>query len=49
MRRYDNKHIRATVSAILLLGEVLLFLPIRLYTSSVLIRSIAVVSAVANC
>jgi hypothetical protein len=49
VRRYDNEHIRATVSVILLLGDVLLFLPIRLYMSSVLIRSIAVVSAVANC
>jgi len=38
-RRYDNKHIRATVSAIFLLGDVLIFLPIMLYTSSLLIKS----------
>jgi solute:Na+ symporter, SSS family len=38
-RRYDNKHIRATVSAIFLLGDVLIFLPIMLYTSSLLIRT----------
>ena len=38
-RRYHNKHIRGTVSAIFLLGDVLIFLPIMLYTSSLLIRS----------
>jgi len=38
-RRYHNKHIRATVSAIFLLGDVLIFLPIMLYTSSLLIKS----------
>lgn len=38
-RRYNNKHIRATVSAIFLLGDVLIFLPIMLYTSSLLIKS----------
>jgi len=38
-RRYDNKHIRATVSAIFLLGDVLIFLPIMLYTSSLLIKT----------
>lgn len=38
-RRYQNKHIRATVSAIFLLGDVLIFLPIMLYTSSLLIKS----------
>lgn len=37
-RRYNNNHIRATVSAIFLLGGVLLFLPIMLYTSSLLIK-----------
>lgn len=38
-RRYDNKHIRATVSGIFLLGDVLIFLPIMLYTSSLLIKT----------
>lgn len=38
-RRYDNKHIRATVATIFLLGDVLIFLPIMLYTSSLLIRT----------
>ena len=38
-RRYHNKHIRATVSAIFLLGDVMIFLPIMLYTSSLLIKS----------
>src|SRR3954471_11436643 len=38
-RRYQNKHIRATVSAIFLLGDVLIFLPIMLYTSSLLIKT----------
>lgn len=38
-RRYHNKHIRGTVSAIFLLGDVLIFLPIMLYTSSLLIKS----------
>ncbi len=38
-RRYNNKHIRATVSAIFLLGDVLIFLPIMLYTSSLLIKT----------
>ncbi|HVS51984.1 MAG TPA: sodium/solute symporter [Opitutaceae bacterium] len=38
-RRYHNKNIRATVSAIFLLGDVLIFLPIMLYTSSLLIKT----------
>ncbi len=38
-RRYDNKHIRATVASIFLLGDVLIFLPIMLYTSSLVIKS----------
>jgi len=38
-RRYHNKHIRATVASIFLLGDVLIFLPIMLYTSSLLIKS----------
>jgi solute:Na+ symporter, SSS family len=37
-RRYHSKHIRATVASIFLLGDVLIFLPIMLYTSSLLIR-----------
>ncbi|PTY07588.1 SLC5 family protein [Opitutaceae bacterium EW11] len=38
-RRYDNKHIRGTVATIFLLGDVLIFLPIMLYTSSLLIKT----------
>jgi SSS family solute:Na+ symporter len=38
-RRYDNKHIRATVASIFLLGDVLIFLPIMLYTSSLVIKT----------
>ena len=38
-RRYQNKHIRGTVSAIFLLGDVLIFLPIMLYTSALLIKT----------
>ena len=38
-RRYSSKHIRATVASIFLLGDVLIFLPIMLYTSSLLIRT----------
>jgi len=38
-RRYDNKHIRATVATIFLLGDVLIFLPIMLYTSSLVIKT----------
>jgi solute:Na+ symporter, SSS family len=41
-RRYDNKHIRATVATIFLLGDVLIFLPIMLYTSSLLIKTMFV-------
>ncbi|HYP17226.1 MAG TPA: SLC5 family protein [Opitutus sp.] len=37
-RRYRNKHIRATVAGIFLLGDVLIFLPIMLYTSSLVIK-----------
>lgn len=36
-RRYGNQHIRATVASIFLLGNVLLFLPAMLYTSSLVI------------
>lgn len=39
-RRYDNKHIRATVGAIFLLGNVFIFLPAMLYTSSLLMQSL---------
>lgn len=40
-RRYDgNKHIRATVGGIFLLGSVLIFLPAMLYTSSLLMKSL---------
>ena len=38
-RRYNNKHIRATVASIFLLGDVLIFLPIMLYTSSLLFKT----------
>jgi len=38
-RRYNNKHIRSTVATIFLLGDVLIFLPIMLYTSSLLIKT----------
>ena len=38
-RRYNNKHIRATVASIFLLGDVFIFLPIMLYTSSLVIKT----------
>jgi SSS family solute:Na+ symporter len=38
-RRYHSKHIRATVGTIFLLGDVLIFLPIMLYTSSLVIKT----------
>lgn len=38
-RRYNNKHIRATVGSIFLLGDVFIFLPAMLYTSSLLLKS----------
>jgi len=38
-RRYNNKHIRATVATIFLLGDVLIFLPIMLYTSALVLQS----------
>ncbi|MFZ5496760.1 MAG: SLC5 family protein [Verrucomicrobiota bacterium] len=38
-RRYGNKHVRATVGSIFLLGDVFIFLPTMLYTSSLLLRS----------
>ncbi len=39
-RRYQNKHIRATVGSIFLLGNVFIFLPAMLYTSSLLMKSL---------
>mgnify|MGYP001554883010 CR=1 FL=1 len=38
-RRYHNKNIRATVATIFLLGDVLIFLPVMLYTSSLVIKT----------
>ncbi|MEO7411890.1 MAG: SLC5 family protein, partial [Opitutaceae bacterium] len=38
-RRYHNKHIRGTVATIFLLGDVVIFLPIMLYTSSLVIKT----------
>jgi SSS family solute:Na+ symporter len=38
-RRYNNKHIRATVATIFLLGDVAIFLPVMLYTSSLVLKS----------
>ena len=38
-RRYNTPHIRGTVAAIFLLGDVLIFMPIMLYTSSLLIKT----------
>lgn len=38
-RRYQNHHIRATVATLFLLGNLLLFLPAMLYTSSLVIKS----------
>jgi solute:Na+ symporter, SSS family len=37
-RRYDNKHIRTTVAALFLLGNLFIFLPTMLYTSSLVIK-----------
>lgn len=52
-RRYNNKHIRATVGSIFLLGDVLIFLPIMLYTSSLLLKSMfglqAPIVVIASC
>lgn len=38
-KRYNNKHIRAMVAVLFLLGNVLLFLPIMLYTGSLFMQS----------
>lgn len=52
-RRYNNKHIRATVASIFLLGDVLIFLPIMLYTSSLVIKTMFALDvplvAIASC
>ena len=37
-RRYNNKHVRAAVATIFLTGNVLLFLPVMLYTSSLMLK-----------
>lgn len=38
-RRYGDRNIRATVATLFLLGNLLLFLPVMLYTSSLVIKS----------
>lgn len=38
-RRYGNKHIRAVVALVFLIGNVLLFLPAMLYTSALVMKS----------
>ncbi len=38
-RRYNNHHIRATVAALFLIGNLFIFLPIMLYTSSLVIKT----------
>ncbi|MFM2042427.1 MAG: hypothetical protein RLY86_1003 [Pseudomonadota bacterium] len=38
-KRYDNKHIRATVAVLFLLGNILIYLPIMLYSGSLFLRS----------
>ena len=38
-RRYDNKHIRATIAFLFLAGNVLIYLPIMLYTGSLFMQS----------
>ncbi len=38
-RRYNNKHIRATVSVVFLVGNVFLFLPAMLYTSALVMKN----------
>jgi len=52
-RRYNNKHIRATVGSIFLLGDVFIFLPAMLYTSSLLLKSMfglqLPITAIASC
>ena len=38
-RRYNNKHIRATVALVFLIGNIFLFLPAMLYTSGLVMKS----------
>jgi len=38
-RRYNNKHIRATVALLFLVGNIFLFLPAMLYTSGLVMKS----------
>ena len=38
-RRYGNKHIRATVALVFLIGNVFLFLPAMLYTSALVMKN----------
>jgi SSS family solute:Na+ symporter len=38
-RRYKNKHIRATIATLFLLGNVFIYLPIMLYTGSLFMQS----------
>ncbi len=38
-RRYNNKHIRATVALVFLVGNIFLFLPAMLYTSGLVMKS----------
>ncbi len=38
-RRYNNKHVRATVAVVFLIGNVFLFLPAMLYTSALVMKS----------
>ena len=39
-RRYHSRHVRATVATLFLLGNVFVFLPVMLYTSSLFLRSL---------
>lgn len=39
-RRYNNKHLRATVATLFLIGNVFVFLPIMLYTSSLFLQKL---------
>lgn len=39
-RKYNNKHLRATVTILFLIGNVFIFLPIMLYTSSLFITQL---------
>jgi len=38
-RRYGSKHLRATVASLFLVGNLVIFLPIMLYTSSLFLKS----------